>query len=202
MSIVLRGWLGTGKTSNESFSVTIQHHKTMKTLRESRVLVGCSICRALANELEKREDLDVTQDTDIAIQAELTRLDDKDNLAFRKGSGDTSIFRLEFKLETKQLGPWMQMAKVETLLRTFALKPTSKSIPQLIFSTYTCFCSVFSVTSSVALISAPRVQGVHVEAARTQTLSRLPMCSFLCPCSDRQAALSVSLVIPSTMALP
>jgi hypothetical protein len=91
MSIVLRGGLGTGNISNERFSVTFQHHNNMKTLRESALVVGCSICRALSNELEKREELDVTADTDIAIQAELTYLEDHDNLAFRRGSGDSTI---------------------------------------------------------------------------------------------------------------
>jgi hypothetical protein len=126
MSIVLRGWLGTGGISNERFSVTFQHHKTMKTLKESNEVVGCSICRALTHELEKREELDVTEDTEITIQAELTRLEDQDNLAFRKGSEDRAIFRLDFILEKQQLGPRMEVEKTEILLRTFALKPTSK----------------------------------------------------------------------------
>lgn len=107
--------------------MTFQHHKTMTTLRQSREVVGCSICRALASELEKREGLDVTGDTEIAIQAELTHLEDQDNLAFRRGSGDRAIYRLDFTLEKEQLGPRMEMERVETLLRTFALKPTSKS---------------------------------------------------------------------------
>jgi hypothetical protein len=126
MSIVLRGWLGTGGISNERFSVTFQHHKTMKTLKESTEVVGCSICRALTHELEKRKELDVTEDTEIAIQAELTRLEDQDNLAFRKGSEDRTIFRLDFILEKQQLGPRMAVEKIEILLRTFALKPSSK----------------------------------------------------------------------------
>jgi hypothetical protein len=136
MSIVLRGWLGTGDTSNERFSVTIQHHKTTKTLRESKEVVGCSICRALTHELEKREELDIAVDMEIAIQAELTRLEDQDNLAFRKGSENRAIYRLDFTLEKKQLGPHMEMERVEKLLRTFALKPTSKSIFQLLFRIY------------------------------------------------------------------
>jgi hypothetical protein len=129
---VLRGWLGTGNTSNERFSVTFQHHKTMKTLMESKEVVGCSICRALAHELEKRDELDIAVDTEIAIQAELTHLVDQDNLAFRKGSEDRAIYRLDFRLEKEQLGPRMEMEKVELLLRTFALKPTSKSTLHLL----------------------------------------------------------------------
>jgi hypothetical protein len=100
----------------------------MRTLRESRVVVGCSICRALANELEKREELDVTEDTKIAIQAELSRLEDPDDSAFKGGSEDPTIYRLDFTSEKQQLGPRMGMEKVETHLRTFVLKPTGKSI--------------------------------------------------------------------------
>jgi hypothetical protein len=132
MSIVLRGGLGTGDISNERFSVTFQHHNTMRTLRESRVVVGCSICRVLANEVEKREELDITGDTNIAIQAELSRSDDLDNLAFETSSGDPTIYRLDFTLEKRQVGPRMEIEKVETHLRTFVLKPTGKSISQLL----------------------------------------------------------------------
>jgi hypothetical protein len=120
---VLRGWLGTGKTSNETFSITFRHHRTTKTLRESQVVVGCSVCRALANELEKRKELDVTEDREIVIQAELTHLEDQDNLAFRKGFEDDTMYRLDFL---------MQINKVETRLRTFALKPTGKPTSQLL----------------------------------------------------------------------
>jgi hypothetical protein len=153
MSIVLRGWLGTGDISNERFSVTFQHHKSMKTLRESKVVVGCSICIALTDELERREELDVTEDTQIAIQAELTRLEDHDNLAFRRGSKDPVIFRLDFTLEKEQLGPRMEMKKVETHLRTFALKPTSTSIPHFL-NIYALLLPISSLlVSSVALLS-------------------------------------------------
>jgi hypothetical protein len=171
MSIVLRGWLGTGDTSNERFGVTFQHHKTTKTLRESKVVVGCSICRALTNEL------DVTEDTEIAIQAELTHLKDHDNLAFRRGSEESAIYRLDFTLEKEQLGPRMKMEKVETLLRTFALKPTSKSVPQLLSLAYMGCCYILSVcierSSATDLISwesvllkPPQEQTCQVGAGR------------------------------------
>jgi thioredoxin-related protein len=123
MTIVLRGWLGTGNTSNESLDVIFQHHKAMETLRESQVVVGCSICRALANELEKRKELDITEDMKIAIHAELSHMEDQDNLAFRKGAEDDTMYRLDFLME---------MNKVETRLRTFALKPTGKPTSQLL----------------------------------------------------------------------
>lgn len=124
MTIVLRGGLGTGHTSNERFGVIFQHHKTMRSLRESRVVVGCSICRALATGLEKQE-LDITEDMEITIQAELTHLKDQDSL--RRGSGDREIYRLDFRLEKEQMSSQMKMETVQTHLHTFALKPTSKS---------------------------------------------------------------------------
>lgn len=97
----------------------------MRSLRESRVVVGCSICRALATGLEKREELDITEDMEITIQAELTHLKDQDSL--RRGSGDRDIYRLDFRLEKEQMGSQMKMETVQTHLHTFALKPTSKS---------------------------------------------------------------------------
>jgi hypothetical protein len=186
MSIVLRGGLGTGNISNERFSVTFQHHNNMKTLRESALVVGCSICRALSNELEKREELDVTADTDIAIQAELTYLEDHDNLAFRRGSGDSTIYRLDFTLEKEQLGSrGMEMVKVESLLRTFALKPTSKSIIQLLSCAYmSCYygsaiCIEFGSTTAFI----PFWYEEYVK--RTQILSRRSSSLFLGLFSNR-----------------
>jgi hypothetical protein len=135
---VLRGGLGTGAISNERLNVTFQHHKTMKTLRESSDVVGCSVCRALADELEKREELDVTDNMEITIQAELSRLEDQESLVFETGSGDRILYRLDFTLEVQN---------VETLLRTFVLKPTSKSIAQLLL--WTCMgCCRESVPST------------------------------------------------------
>lgn len=92
----------------------------MRTLRESKAIVGCTICRALANKLEKREELDTTEDIPIDIQAELTYLKDQDSL--RRGSGDRDIYRLDFTLRKEQLG-----FQVEPHLHTFALKPINES---------------------------------------------------------------------------
>jgi hypothetical protein len=103
---VLRGGLGTGAISNERLNVTFQHHKTMKTLRESSDVVGCSVCRALADELEKREELDVTDNMEITIQAELSRLEDQESLVFETGSGDRILYRLDFTLEVQNLKPF------------------------------------------------------------------------------------------------
>jgi hypothetical protein len=162
--IVLRGWLGTGGISNERFSVTFQHHKTTKTLRDSNEVVGCSICRALTHELEKCEELDVTEDTEIAIQAELTRLEDQDNLAFRKGSEDRAIFRLDFILEKEQLGPRMEMEKAEILLRTFALKPTSKSPIVVLFSVFVSSAALLLTLSPFLCIQGARDSGLNVDS--------------------------------------
>jgi hypothetical protein len=180
MSIVLRGGLGTGTISNERFNVTFQHHNTMRTLRESALVMGCSICRALLNELEKQEELDVTADANIAIQAELTYLEDHDNLAFRRGSGDSTIYRLDFILEKEQLGSHgMGMVKVDILLRTFALKPTSKSIIQPLSWAYMSRYYVSAVCIKFGSTAAIIPFWYEGSARRKQMPSRRPSTSFL-----------------------
>jgi hypothetical protein len=95
----------------------------MKTLEESEEIVGCSICKTLANELRKRKGLS-TELKEISIQARLSLLKDLDNLALKKVSGDQvripHIYQLDFEL-----------AGTKPLLRTFALNPTSKFVPKL-----------------------------------------------------------------------
>lgn len=121
MSTVLRGGLGTGNSWNGSLALTFKHHSTMETLNESEEM-GCIICKALVKELkELREQrgLDPTAgNEDIGIQAGLSRLEDRDNLALRRDSADLAeipyMYQLDFELQETQ-----------TLLRTFALKPTS-----------------------------------------------------------------------------
>lgn len=116
---VLRGGLGTGDASDERHNVTFQHHQTTKTLQESKKVVGCTICRALANAVEKREEIDITEDAPIDIQAELAYLKDQDSL--RIDSGDRDIYRLDFTLRKQQQG-----FRVEHGLHTFALKPINE----------------------------------------------------------------------------
>ncbi|KAH7088904.1 heterokaryon incompatibility protein-domain-containing protein [Paraphoma chrysanthemicola] len=111
----------TGNSWNGSYALTFKHHNTIETLKESEV-IGCIICKALANELKKlteQRGLDFAAgNEDVGIQAGLSRLEDRDNLALRMDSTNLAeipyMYRLDFELQ-----------KTQTLLRTFALKPTS-----------------------------------------------------------------------------
>jgi hypothetical protein len=121
---VLRGGLGTRDISDENCCVTFQHHETLRSLREASVVVGCSICTALTNALESREDINVTEKTDIRLQAKIRYLMDQDRL--RGDPGDHDIYRLDFTLGETQWGSHVKMEQGQSLLHTFALKPTSK----------------------------------------------------------------------------
>ena len=104
--------------------MTFKHHNTIETLKTS-VAMGCIICTSLTNELnelrERRELEFAAENEDIGIQAGLSELKDRDNLALRKEAADLaeipSMFQLEFELQ-----------KIQPLLRTFALKATSEYI--------------------------------------------------------------------------
>lgn len=116
---MLRGGLGTSRDGSLGF--TFQHHTTAKTLRESEKIVGCSICKALATELRKLERYPVIDTAEIGFQATLSGIDDKDNLAVRELSREftqvPSMYQLHFVLKESKIS-----------LRTFALKPTGKSL--------------------------------------------------------------------------
>jgi hypothetical protein len=98
----------------------------MRSLEESEAIVGCSICKALANELRKRAKLHVAKDEHMGVEAQIHRLEDRDSLAIRRVSGSLAessrMYQLDFVHQ-----------KTNTILRTFALTPTSKSVPKLHF---------------------------------------------------------------------
>jgi hypothetical protein len=126
---VLRGGLGTGNAGISDKGVTFerqafQHHGTMRSLEESEAIVGCSICQALANELRKHEELLVAKDEHMGVVAQIHQFIDRDSLAIRRVSESVAessrMYQLDFiHQETK------------TILRTFALKPASKSISKI-----------------------------------------------------------------------
>jgi hypothetical protein len=167
---VLRGGLGTGSSGNGSHGVTFEHqtfrhHSTMKALEESEAIVGCSICKALANELRKREKLVVAQDEQIGIEARIYRLKDRDSLAIRGVSGNLAenphMYQLDFVEE-----------KTNTVLRTFALKPTSKSVPKLLHWAYMGCYYIFRILAERGCI-VPSFHFLHynrVKALRTRIL--------------------------------
>ncbi|OJD36015.1 heterokaryon incompatibility protein [Diplodia corticola] len=98
---MLRG--GTGQQWNGTYDLTFKHHARTESLRRSRE-AGCSICIALANEL--RHEMDLLDDQDISIDANLSEL---------KGGQwkDGGVYRLDFILEKRRT-------------RTFVLRPTGE----------------------------------------------------------------------------
>lgn len=96
-----------GLTWQRTLAQTFDHHKSTKTLRRS-AKAGCSICTAIAKELEPEINLKETQP--LLLQAVLDR---------KKKRGEKTWFRLDFSL-------------IGRLRCTFILAETSRWMAELV----------------------------------------------------------------------
>jgi len=99
---MLRG--GTGQHWTGTYDLTFKHHSRTDSLRRSKQ-AGCSICTALANEL--RQDIDLLEDQDIIIAANLSKV--------KTPELKQVAYRLDFVLQKRRTRTFVLMQNCEHL---------------------------------------------------------------------------------------